>query len=272
MTQTRIIATGTQKGGPGKTTTVVNVMAALAWAGQRVVIADLDPQGDATLWTGTEAQAGKTVGSLLSDRTIPTEAVLVDRTEILDGVPDRVDGGALYVLPAERGDLIAGINEITRNPAAGIFSVRNKLRELDGKVDWIGIDLRPDLDFLVGAAMMAADAAMVVMAPQLATMRGGMAFRESLELLRSESGATTRFLGVVLNQYEPGEESKWVEDELERAQLPVFNTRIPRSKLASKALAYGRPAVLQYPGSALASAFVDLAVEMQERFEGRATQ
>ncbi|MEH1124716.1 ParA family protein [Micromonospora sp. CPCC 206061] len=261
--------TGTQKGGPGKTTITLNVAAALALGGNRVAIVDLDLQGDATIAMGVEATPGKTVGSLITNKALTIEDVIVDRTDALDGVPGREEGGKLYVLPAERGDLIQAVTEMQKNPIAGAYAVRNIVRQMEGGVDWVAIDFRPDLDILVGAGTAAVDAVMAVMHPQLATFRGGLAFQQSIDQLRAEAGATTRFLGVVLNQYEDGEEAGWVEGELVEAGTKVFETKIPRSKNASKSYAFGRPAVLQYPTSRVAQRFVDLAVEMLDRYEGR---
>jgi chromosome partitioning protein len=257
-----VFTTGTQKGGPGKTTTTVNLAGALALAGNRVGIVDFDPQGDATYAMGVQPKPGATLGDLVTNKNLLIDEVIVDRSATLQ---DTGSQGRLLVLPAERTALMGAATEMTKNPIAGAYAFRSILERLAPHLDYAFIDSRPDLDILTGVAASASDDVIAVMCPDLATTRGGLAYKGTVDEIQAAEGGRGRFLGVVLNRFEDKEEAAWVLHVLEEENITVFDTKIPNSRLASKAFVFGRPAVLHWPGSPLAAAYVALATELLTR-------
>ncbi|WP_327591289.1 ParA family protein (plasmid) [Nonomuraea sp. NBC_00507] len=251
---------GTLKGGPGKTTTSVNVASALALAGNRVLLVDFDLQADTTMYMGVQPSASHSVGTLLLEPNLNPADHILDRTELIDYNPN---GGRLLLLPAELDSLERAAYETQR---VGRLQALTKLLDQLGDIaDYVIIDSKPELGWLHQLASITGDAAVAIMQPELMTARGMIAFRTSLNVLNENRDKKIHFLGVVLNRYEESEEATWVDNVLAEQQIPVFKTKVPRSRLISKAYAYGKPVTLLNPSSSPAAIYVDLAGELQQR-------
>lgn len=264
------ISIGTLKGGAGKSRTAENLAGALALAGKRVLLVDFDAQGDVTVAFGVQPQQGKTIGDLIQSTldggTLTVDDILVDRTETLS---DNPRGGSLHILPAFLPPMQRAQRAMEAEPATGATVLRDLLAPLQRRYDYGIFDNKPDLGILHSAALNAANAVFGIMTSDVAPLRGGLSFAQSVEKLQ-KAGGDLRFLGVLLNLWEEKEEAGWVEDALEEQGVTVFDTRIPRSKLVSKCFSLGKPAVLQYPNSEVANLYLGLAAEVLTKMNVKA--
>ena len=253
----RILAIANQKGGVGKTTTTINLGTALAAIGERVLIVDLDPQGNASTGLGVSTR----------DREITTYDVLRGDADLVDIEKETLVPG-LTVAPAGV-DLAASeielINEEGRHQRLRRAIDRAAAKNPD--ISYVLIDCPPSLGMLTVNAMAAADAVLIPLQCEFFALEGLAQILKSIGQVRQRLNPDLDLQGIVLTMYDRRNNlSREVEENVrEYMGEKVYQTAIPRNVRLSEAPSYGKPALLydlKCPGS---QAYVKLASEIIQR-------
>jgi chromosome partitioning protein len=251
MTLARTIALVNQKGGVGKSTTAVNLGAALAVSGKRVLVVDADPQGNATTGFGIEKSAlRRDVYDLLlgesavADVTIPTEI------EGLALVPATIN------LAGSEIELVSALSRETR--------LRRALAPARDGYDFIFIDCPPSLGLLTINALTAADECIIPVQAEYYALEGLSQLTTVVDRVREALNPSLRVSGVLVTMFDGRTRlSMEVLEELEKFfGREMFKTQIPRNVRLSEAPSYGKPVILFDPKSRGAQAYLALAREM----------
>lgn len=252
--QTRIIAVINQKGGVGKSTTAINLAAALGENGKQVLLVDLDPQGNSSSGLGIEKTLVKNCiyDVLLNDVSIE-EAIIPDIYPDLDIVPATINlAGAEVEL----------VSEMARE---------NRLKEavgaVRGKYDYILIDCPPSLGLLTINALVAADKLLIPIQCEFYALEGVTKLLDSMKRVKTRLNPTLDIFGVLLTMYDNRTTlSKQVVEEVQGyfGKL-VFNTLIPRTVKLSEAPSFGMPITEYDPHGKGAICYQELAKEVIER-------
>ena len=248
------VAVANQKGGVGKTTTVVSVAAFLALDGYRVLIVDIDPQGNATSGLGIDRSAlDSSVYDVLLEEA---DAAAVIR-------PTGIDG--LAVLPSERS--LAGA-EVELVPRPGRERrLRQALEPILPRHDFVLIDCPPSLGLLTVNGLTAADSVLVPLQSEYYALEGLSQLMATLDLVREHLNPGLALKGVLLTMYDARTAlAADVATEV-RSHLGehVFDTVIPRSVRLAEAPSYGRPILQHSPSSRGADAYRALTAELLVR-------
>lgn len=255
----RVLTVANQKGGVGKTTTAINLGTALAAIGERVLIVDLDPQGNASTGLGVERK----------DRTASTYHVLVG-DKVLDDTVVETDVPRLYVAPSTL-DLLGVELEIADQDDRAY-----KLREAiasgvvtpAGEVfDYILIDCPPSLNLLTINALAASHAILVPLQCEFFALEGLSQLLQTVEQVRANLNPALSIHGIVLTMFDSRNNlsGQVMADVREYMGEAVYDTVIPRNVRVSEAPSYGKPALLydfKCPGS---QAYLKLASEIIQR-------
>ncbi|PSK88420.1 chromosome segregation ATPase [Limimaricola soesokkakensis] len=253
----RIIALANQKGGVGKTTTAINLGAALAKAGRRVLLIDMDPQGNAS--TGLGLAAG--------DRRSTTYDLLLGQDPASEGIHGTQVYG-LDIIPATT-DLSSADVELMASGGRSRM-LQRRLAELiadRGDYDYILIDCPPALNLLTINAMVAAGSMIVPLQSEFFALEGLSQLMLTLREVRSTANEALRIEGIVLTMYDRRNNlSQQVEADA-RGTLGdlVFKTVIPRNVRLSEAPSHAMPVLDYDPACAGTKAYLDLAAEVIER-------
>nr|WP_174839481.1 AAA family ATPase [Ruegeria lacuscaerulensis] len=251
----RIIAVANQKGGVGKTTTAINLAAGLAEAGCKVLVVDLDPQGNASTGLGVEDRDWTTYDLILDDA--PLEAV-VQETEI----------GGLFVIPATVDLSSADIELISNEKRSYLLHDALRQTAIDKfGFDFVLIDCPPSLNLLTVNAMVAAHSVLVPLQSEFFALEGLSQLMLTIREVRQTANPDLRIEGVVLTMYDNRNNlSRQVEkDARDNLGEMVFKTKIPRNVRVSEAPSYALP-VLQYDSGSLgAMAYRHLAREVMHK-------
>lgn len=255
----RILAVTNQKGGVGKTTTAINLGAALARLNRRVLIVDLDPQGNAS--TG--------LGIVPSDRMFTTYDLLVDDVLLKNVVlPTEVDN--LFIAPATTDLSSADVDLVEHRSRTGLL--RKALRgDRDLPYDVVLIDCPPALGLLTVNALVAADAALVPLQTEFFALEGLSQLLLTVRQVRETANPDLRVEGVVLTMFDQRNNlcRQVEEDARETLGGLVYDTRIPRNVRVSEAPSYALPVIDYDPTSRGSEAYLELAQEFLERNEVR---
>ncbi|MDP1571731.1 MAG: ParA family protein [Vicinamibacterales bacterium] len=253
----RIIAVTNQKGGVGKTTTAINVAAALALAGQRVLLVDVDPQGNATSGVGLKNQAGP-LGTVY-------QALTGDEAQDPDGflLQSSIDG--LMVAPADRNltgaelELIALPNRERR--------LADFLAPLRDRFDVIVIDCPPSLGLLTLNALVAADTVLIPLHCEYFALEGLADLVATMRRVRAALNPALDIEGVLLTMYDERTNlgQQVAADVRAFFKEKVYDTVIPRNIRLGEAPSHGLPAVTYDPRSRGAEAYTALAHEILAR-------
>lgn len=253
----RIIAIANQKGGVGKTTTAINLGAALAEKGLRVLLIDLDPQGNAS--TG--------LGILSANRGMTTYDLILDEAPLEDVViPTSVQN--LWICPATT-DLSSADIELVSNEKRS-FLLHDALRQpaVDRfGFDYILIDCPPSLSLLTVNAMVAAHSVLVPLQSEFFALEGLSQLMLTIREVRQTANPKLRIEGVLLTMYDGRNNlSLQVEaDARENLGDLMFRTIVPRNVRVSEAPSYAMPVLAYDALSRGSTAYRDLATEMIER-------
>ncbi|MEM9810555.1 MAG: ParA family protein [Pseudomonadota bacterium] len=254
MTKSRVLAIANQKGGVGKTTTAINLATALAAVGERVVILDLDPQGNAStgLGLGSADRTGTTYDVLVGDLTL---SAIIKPT----AVP------RLSVAPA--GMALAGAEIELLEDKHRHYRLKDAIEKLaydEPDLTYVLIDCPPSLGLLTVGAMTAADEVFIPLQCEFFALEGLSQIMRTIETVRARLNPTLELQGVVLTMYDKRNNlSADVEADV-RSHLgaKVYRTAIPRNVRVSEAPSHGKPALLYDLKCAGSQAYVRLASEV----------
>lgn len=255
MPQPRIIAITNQKGGVGKTTTAINLGAALAERGRTVVVLDLDPQGNASTGLGIEpSDRAKTTYDLLLESATPAEVLVPTATANLSVIPANSDLASADIT-------MSGVSNHS-------FLLRDALtREGLAEADYILIDCPPSLSLLTINAMTAAQSILVPLQAEFFALEGLSNLMLTLREVRERANPDLRIAGIVMTMSDNRNNlSQQVEADA-RATMGdlVFQTVIPRNVRLSEAPSHARPALDYDPASKGSEAYRRLAAELDAR-------
>ena len=255
-----VIACANQKGGVGKTTTVINLATYLALSGRRILVLDLDPQGNATSGLGLpRSQSASSVYGALIGHADPR--ALCRPTQIEN----------LWLVPSG-ADLAGAEVELTSMPQRE-RRLQQALTYARADFDFVLLDCPPAVGLLTVNALTAADAVLVPIQCEYYALEGVSQLLSTINLVRDNLNARLRICGVLLTMYDARTTlSADVAREVRRhLGSTVFETVIPRSVRLAEAPSYGRPIARYSPESRGAQAYQALAAEFLARSAGRTT-
>lgn len=246
----RIIAIANQKGGVGKTTTSINLSASLAEKGEKVLVIDADPQGNATSGFGIEKnELENTIYELILGECSINECI-VAAMENISVVPSNVNLAAaeIELIGVERKE----------------FILRNEVDYVKDKYDFIIIDCPPSLNMLTINAMTTADSVLVPVQCEYYALEGLSQLIHTINLVKERLNPDLVMEGVVFTMYDSRTNLSMqvVENVKENLHQHIYDTMIPRNIRLAEAPSYGMPICKYDPKSAGAEAYRNLAEEI----------
>ena len=257
----KIIAFANQKGGVGKTTSCVNVSAYLAAMGKKVLVVDIDPQGNATSGYGLRKnKLQRSVYSLLIDGVSPIEAIHRTGVENLFIIPSNIDlaGAEVELVPfTEREKVLKKI-----------------LQRLKNEYDYICVDCPPSLGLLTINALTAADSVLIPIQGEFFALEGLSQLMNTIKLVKKHLNPSLEIEGVALTLYDPRSNLvQNVTDEITKLfGKKVFSTKIPRNVRLGEAPSYGLPIMQYEPRCGGALAYKALSEELLQRNNDKYTK
>ncbi len=258
----RVFSIANQKGGVGKTTTAINLGTALAAIGNKVLLIDLDPQGNAS--TGLGVPKAQREHSLYD--------VIVDRKPIRDAAMKTSVPG-LSLLPSDPD--LSGVEIELGQAERRSYRLRDALEGLDeNEYDYILIDCPPSLNLLTVNAMSASDAVVVPLQCEFFALEGLSQLMRTIDLVRGSLNPRLTMQGIVLTMFDKRNAlSGQVENDV-RSHFKhlVYDTVIPRNVRVSEAPSFGKPALIYDLKCSGSQAYIKLARELVARERARKTR
>jgi chromosome partitioning protein len=250
----KILVVANQKGGVGKTTTAVNLSASLAATKRKVLMVDLDPQGNATMGSGIDKhELELSLYDVLTGKCNVTDAIMVAENAGYDILPTNSD------LTAAEVELMNMPQRETR--------LRSALAEVTANYDYIIIDCPPSLSMLTINAMVAAQGVLIPMQCEYYALEGLSALIQTIEKIKSNLNPELEIEGILRTMYDP--RNSLTTDVSTQLMThfgdKVYSTVIPRNVRLAEAPSYGLPALAYDKSSRGAIAYLALAGEMNRR-------
>ena len=252
--QPRIIAIANQKGGVGKTTTAINLGTGLAAIGRRVLVVDLDPQGNASTGLGIDR----------TNRRVSSYDVLMGEATVAEAtVPTSIPG--LGIIPSTV-DLTGAELELIDLPRRA-YRLREALAATGNDLDYVLIDSPPSLNLLTVNALVAAKSVVVPLQCEFFALEGLSMLMKTIERIRKGFNAELEIQGIVLTMYDKRNNlsDQVAQDVRDYLGDKVYKTIIPRNVRVSEAPSHGKPALLYDHKCAGSLAYMQLASELLRR-------
>lgn len=253
---TRIFCVANQKGGVGKTTTTVNLAAGLARVGQRVLVIDLDPQGNATMGSGVDKRALQlTVYDVLLESASIAEARVKSEKVGYDvlGANRELAGAEVELVELERRDK----------------RLKGAIAAVAADYDFVLIDCPPSLSLLTLNGLCSAHGVVVPMQCEYFALEGLSDLVNTIKQVHANLNPDLQIIGLLRVMFDPRITLQQQVSEQLKAHFgdKVFNTVIPRNVRLAEAPSYGLPGVVFDPASKGAQSFIEFAQEMVQRVE-----
>lgn len=252
--QTKVMAIINQKGGVGKSTTAINLSAALGELGKQVLLVDLDPQGNSSSGLGIEkSQVHNCVYDVLLNDVAIEDVIIPDVGEGLDLVPATINlAGAEVEL----------VSEMARENR-----LKDAVGSLRGKYDYVFIDCPPSLGLLTVNALVAADKLLIPIQCEFYALEGVTKLLDSMKRVKTRLNPTLDIFGVLLTMYDGRTtlSRQVVEEVRSYFGKTVFTTLVPRTVKLSEAPSFGQPITQYDPSGKGAQSYVNLAKEVVQR-------
>jgi len=250
----RVVAIANQKGGVGKTTTAVNLTSCLALEGKKVLLVDIDPQGNATSGLGIDRRkVGKCIYNCIIEDFPVVKARIHTKVKNLDLVPATIQlaGAEVELAGSERRD----------------FRLKRALQGVRNEYDYIYIDCPPSLGLLTINAMAAADSILIPIQCEYYALEGLSQLMHTITLIKRGINPSLRLEGILLTMFDGRTNlSIQVVDEVKKHfRRQMYRTIIPRNIRLSEAPSYGKPVIMYDARSRGAEVYQDLAKEVLER-------
>ena len=247
----RIIAIANQKGGVGKTTTAINLSACLAEAKQRVLVIDIDPQGNTTSGLGIDKEEKEnTIYEVMLGEISIEQAICKEAFDCLDVIPSNVNlaGAEIDLIDIEDREYI----------------LKKSIAQIRKNYDYIILDCPPSLSMLTVNAMTAADTVLVPIQCEYYALEGLTQLIHTIHLVQKKLNPNLELEGVVFTMYDSRTNLSMqvVENVKQNLNQHIFKTVIPRNIRLAEAPSYGQPINLYDPKSAGAEAYLTLAEEV----------
>lgn len=250
----RIIAIANQKGGVGKTTTAINLSACLAEKGQRVLVIDIDPQGNTTSGLGiAKDNVDNTIYEVMLQEIDISDAICKDIFENLDIIPSNVNlaGAEIDLIDIENREYI----------------LKNAINTVRNNYDYVILDCPPSLSMLTVNAMTAADTVLVPIQCEYYALEGLSQLIHTIDLVQQRLNPNLLIEGVVFTMYDvrTNLSNQVVENVRNNLDAKIYDTLIPRNIRLAEAPSYGLPINLYDSKSAGAESYRLLAKEVIDR-------
>jgi len=254
LRRARIVAIANQKGGVGKTTTAINLATALAAAGHRVLVIDLDAQGNASTGLGIERKA----------RALTSYELILGEAELETAVVT-TDIPGLFIIPASQDLAGADLEFTTRERRE--FLLSRAIRSRVGDYDEVLVDCPPSLNLLTINALVAADSVLVPLQCEFYALEGLSQLMRTIERVQRALNPRLDLQGVVLTMYDQRNNLCDLVAADVRGHLgaKVFDTMIPRNVRIAEAPSHGKPVLIYDHGCAGSQAYIRLAAEVLRR-------
>ena len=250
----KIISFINQKGGVGKTTTCVNMASYLAVMGKKVLLLDLDPQGNATSSLGIDKESGlKTIYNVIVDDNLLDEVIMKSKLDNLDIIPSNVDlaGAEIELVGMKNREKV----------------VKNLFDEIKNDYHYILIDCPPSLGLLTVNALTASDSVMIPIQCEFFALEGLSQLMNTIKLVKKHLNPEIDVEGVVLTMKD--NRSNLIQQVSEEIRKffgkKVYETAIPRTIRLAEAPSHGKPIFLYDPRGKGGVAYFDLAKEFMKR-------
>ncbi len=256
----KIISLVNQKGGVGKTTTSINLSASLAVLGKKVLLVDLDPQGNATTGIGvSKGDIDKSVYDVLTDKCSIDEAIIRTKYKRLDVLPATINLAGIDI------ELIEKSREEPAFSKGG--QLKNKIETVKDNYDYIIMDCPPSLGLITTNALTASNSVIIPVQCEFFALEGIMQLLNTIMMAQKSLNPNLDIEGVLLTMLDSRTNLGFevVEDIRKYFKERVYNTIIPRLIRLTEAPSHGKPIVVYDPKSKGTEAYLNLAKEVIER-------